>query len=129
MNAPRRLRAALNLLDHQIVDCDGALAGKVDDLELQATAPGEPPQVTAILSGAGALAAQIGGRLGRAIEATEGRLADSPVPSRIPFAYVRSVGSRVTTRVPRSALPTNRAESWVRTRIIEHIPGAGHAPE
>jgi hypothetical protein len=126
---PRRLRAALHLLDHQILDCDGRHAGKVDDLEFEVVTPGDPPQMTAILSGAGALAAQIGGRLGHAIERTEARLADSPVPSRIPFAYVREIASHVRTRVPRSALPTNRAERWVRTQVIEHIPGARHAPE
>lgn len=129
MTTPRSLRAGLHLLDRQIVDPDGRLAGKVDDLELEQLAPGEPPVVTAVLSGAGALAARIGGRFGRGIESLERRIAEERTPSRIPFGYIRSIGSAIEVRVPRDELETNRAEAWARRTIIDHIPGARHAPE
>jgi hypothetical protein len=38
--AGRTLEAALHLLDRQLVDKDGRLAGKVDDLELEFPAGG-----------------------------------------------------------------------------------------
>ena len=123
------LRAGLHLLDHQIIDADGCMAGNVDDLDLEADPGGAPPVVTAILSGAGALSHHLGGRLGRGIEALDERLTAEGVPSRVPFAVVADIGSHVRVTVPREQLETNRGEAWVRRRIIDHIPGAGHAVE
>ena len=40
------------ILDHQLIDCDGRRCGNVDELEL-AGAPGEALVVVAILSGPG----------------------------------------------------------------------------
>lgn len=40
------------VVDHQLVDCNGRRCGNVDDLELEGE-PGEPLMVTAILSGPG----------------------------------------------------------------------------
>jgi len=57
--APDAIDAALNLLDRQIVDKDGRMAGTVDDLGLTEDPKG-PPYVTAILAGPGALARQVG---------------------------------------------------------------------
>ena len=105
------------------------MAGNVDDLELEESSDGGPPVVTAILSGAGALAHHLGGRFGRALEALDERLADEGVPSRVPFDVVDDIGSHVRVTVPRERLETNRGEAWVRRRIINHIPGAGHAAE
>jgi hypothetical protein len=123
------LRAGLHLLDHQIVDPDGWMAGNVDDLELEADPDGGPPVVTAILSGAGALAHHLGGRFGRALEALDERLTAEGVPSRVPFDVVAEIGSHVRVTVRREELETNRGEAWVRRTIIDHIPGAGHASE
>jgi hypothetical protein len=123
------LRAGLHLLDHQILDPDGRMAGNVDDLELEADPDGGPPVVTAILSGAGALAHHLGGRFGRALEALDARLATESIPSRVPFGAVADIGSHVRVTVRRGELETNRGEAWVRRRIIDHIPGAGHASE
>src|SRR4029450_8950181 len=49
----RILEAGLHLLDRQLIDADGRLAGKVDDLELEFPEGGGPPVVTAILVGPG----------------------------------------------------------------------------
>jgi hypothetical protein len=51
--AGRVLEAGLHLLDRQLVDSDGRLAGKVDDLEIELPEGGSP-LVTAILAGPGA---------------------------------------------------------------------------
>jgi len=120
-------RAGLHLLDHQIVDVDGGMAGNVDDLELEDH--DGALVVTALLSGAGALGRRVEGRLGRWLESVESRLAETDTPSRVAFALVDRVDSVVHLTVVRDGLETNRAEQWVRTRIIEHIPGADHAPE
>jgi sporulation protein YlmC with PRC-barrel domain len=132
MNLPagRRLWAALELLDRQLVDRDGHLVGKVDDLELEL--PDEPdglPVVTAIVSGAGALSGQIGGDAGHWLAAVERRLSRGDEPSRIPFALVRSIGSAVEVGGSREELETNRGERWARDVIIAKIPGSGHATE
>ena len=60
----RRILAALDLLDRQIVDDESMMAGKVDDLEFEQSNEGYL-YVTAILSGLGALGPRLGGRLGR----------------------------------------------------------------
>jgi len=86
-------RVGLHLLDHQILDAEGGMAGNVDDLELDER-DGELV-VTALLSGAAALAERVEGRLGRWLESIESRLAESSTPSRIDFSLVASVDSTV----------------------------------
>jgi hypothetical protein len=128
---PRELLAGLHLLDHQILDCDGWMAGNVDDLELELgdDPTAEPPVVVAILSGAGALARRLEGRLGRWLESVDRRLAEDGAPARVPFEMVEKIGSHVNVIASRDDLETNRGEHWARVHVIEHIPGAGHAPE
>jgi hypothetical protein len=53
---------ALHLLDRQVVDVDGRLCGKVDDVELTQTP--DALRVTGLLSGPPALLERLGGRLG-----------------------------------------------------------------
>jgi sporulation protein YlmC with PRC-barrel domain len=129
--AGRVLEAGLQLLDRQLVDRDGRLAGKVDDLELELPEGGGPPVVTAILAGPGALARRIGGRLGAGLEALASRLreGDDGRPARVSFAVVKRIGSAVELSVPRAELETNRLEAWTRDHLIAHLPGAGDAPE
>jgi sporulation protein YlmC with PRC-barrel domain len=129
--AGRVLEAGLQLLDRQLVDRDGRLAGKVDDLELELPEGGGPPVVTAILAGPGALARRIGGRLGAGLEALASRLreGDDRRPARVSFAVVKRIGSAVEPSVPRAELGTNRLEAWTRDHLIAHLPGAGDAPE
>ena len=52
----RRLWAGLHLLDRQLVDRDGRMAGMVDDLELDYSEDKGQLYVVSILSGPGALA-------------------------------------------------------------------------
>jgi hypothetical protein len=127
----RILEAGLHLLDRQLIDADGRLAGKVDDLELEVPEGGGPPVVTAILSGPGALSRRIGGRTGAWLEAVANRLrgGDDPRPARVSFAVVKRIESAVNLSVAKSELETNRLEAWTRDHLIAHIPGAGDEPE
>jgi hypothetical protein len=124
--------AVLDLLDRQLVDRDGRLDGKVDDVEFgMDDDPGALPHVTSLLAGLGALANHIGGDTGRALAAAERRLAEDRGrhPSRVDMALVREIASSVELEAEREDLDTNRAERWVRDVIVDKIPGAGHAAE
>jgi hypothetical protein len=108
--------AGLRLLDRQLIDSQGKLAGKVDDLELTPSRDdSEVLYVTAILAGPGALAGRLGGRLGHWPAS----------PSR----WSRRSAPRSDLWVPKSELETNRLEEWVREHATSKIPGAEHAPE
>jgi hypothetical protein len=126
----RRLYAALQLLDRQILDADSTMAGKVDDLEFEQ--PNEAdPYVTTILSGLGALGPRLGGRLGRWFTAVHRRLHPDPEPgpARISFGVVKRVSNHVELTVRREDLENQELEVWVRDHVIARIPGASHAPE
>lgn len=129
--AGRVLEAGLHLLDRQLVDRDGRLAGKVDDLELTVPDGGGPPLVTAILAGPGALSRRVGGRFGAWLEAVANRLRDGDArrPARVAFGVVKRIGSAVELSVPRAELETNRLEAWTRDHLIGRLPGAGDAPD
>jgi len=131
-SAGRQVWAVLELLDRQLVDRDGNLAGKVDDLEFEL--PDEPdalPRVDAILSGLGALASHIGGDLGTWLASIERRLTERRErnPSRIDFGRVVDIGSSIEVAADREELDSNRGERWVRDVLIDKIPGAGHEAE
>ncbi|MFL6250983.1 MAG: hypothetical protein ACJ75N_10740 [Actinomycetes bacterium] len=127
----RVLEAGLHLLDRQLIDADGRLAGKVDDLELELPDGGGPPVVTAILAGPGALSRRVGGRLGAWLEADANRLreGDDRRPARVSCGVVTRVDNAVLLSVAKAELETNRLEAWTRDHIIGHLPGAGDAPE
>lgn len=63
----RTLDGALHLLDRQLVDCEGMLLGKVDDVEL--TRVGDDLAITGVLTGPAALLSRLGGGLGAALVA------------------------------------------------------------
>jgi sporulation protein YlmC with PRC-barrel domain len=123
--AGRMMNVGLELLDRQIVDLNGRMAGKVDDLELSPTDDG-PPGIIAILAGPGALARRLGRGPGRWIAAAHDRLQDRHLegPARISFGIVTEVAQHVRVAVPFDELPTAALEGWVRARIIERIPGS-----
>jgi hypothetical protein len=126
----RRMDAALRLLDHQLVDRDGRLCGKVDDLELERLDDGSLA-VTAVLTGPGALGPRLPGVLGRATVAVWRRLHGDAEPgaSRIPFERVTEIDSAVRLAMSRVELPTYGLERWARENVVEKLPGAGRASE
>jgi hypothetical protein len=128
---PQELLAGLQLLDRQLIDVDGLLAGKVDDLELEFRDPDDDlPVVVSILSGPDALAGRVGGRFGRWIGVLHRRLHEAhPDAARVPFELVSRIREEVELRTSRSELESNRSEKWARDVVVSKIPGARHAPE
>lgn len=108
--------AVLHLLDRQVIDRDGLLVCKVDDLEL--VEDGDGLRATALLAGRAALFPRLGGRLGGLVldywERLGAEQAERRDPYRIGFGAVEEVTSAVQLRVPRTDL-------LVRTSL-----GAGH---
>lgn len=123
----RDLYAALHLLDRQLIDRDGGLCGKVDDLELTETPEGQC-YVSAVVCGPGALWYRLGRRrLGTWLRTRLGSsFTDAPDPDRIPMRRVRDIGSTVRLSGSHTELGSAAAENWVRDHIISHIPGSRH---
>jgi sporulation protein YlmC with PRC-barrel domain len=126
----RTLDLHLHLMDRQVVDPDGRMVSKVDDLELELDEAGRP-YVTAILVGPRVLGPRFGGRLGRWMVAAAARLAgpDRPTPPRIDFALVTEIGSAVQLARRVDELDVAPLEGWVYRHLIGRIPGSGHASE
>ena len=126
---------ALELLDYQLVDADGRLAGNVDDIEIELPegwpdAAAEPPIVSGLLSGPGVLAERFGGRVGRGWAELHRRLhPDDQPPTFLPMSDVRSIDSAVHLGIGRDRLASYSLERWFRVQVIEKIPGAKRAPE
>lgn len=129
MSADRvpQLDALGGLLDKQIVDRDGRMVGKVDDLELESRADGRLV-VTALLVGPGAFGPRIGGGSGSIVVRTWARLSGHGRGDvdRIEYGDVAAIDSAVHLGVTRGA---GAAEEWARTRIIDALPGAGKDPD
>ncbi|RIV37720.1 hypothetical protein [Micromonospora radicis] len=123
-----RIQVSRQLLDRQLVDVDGRLVGKVDDVEFALDADGVP-YLRTLLTGPGALGLRVGGRIGRMLVLTAERfVTDRPmVPLRIPYGLVDRVDSAVWLRIRAEQLPTSPVEEWLRRHLIGRIPGAGRA--
>jgi sporulation protein YlmC with PRC-barrel domain len=124
----RRLLVSFHLLDRQVVDRDGLLVGKVDDVELSDT---EPPRVVALLLGPQALGRRMDGWFGRLVFDVAHRLSPerSPLPTRVAYELVSHVDTAVHLQIPRHELPEPSLERWLRAHIVERIPGAFHAEQ
>jgi sporulation protein YlmC with PRC-barrel domain len=117
----RHLDAALELLDRQLIDRDGRLVGKVDDLEL--TDPGDhlaQPHVTAILTGPAALAGRLHTRFGRWLAQAGDR------PARVPFDQVEAVGASIRLWAPAGQPDGGGGQGWA-GQLIGRVPRAGDA--
>jgi hypothetical protein len=121
----RRYDAALHLLDRQLLDPDGRLVAKVDDLELAERADGRLV-VTAVLTGPGALAPRLHGRLGELVGSVWRRLhpSEHPRPGRITMADVVRIDSAVHVARRRDDLAVDGLERWVRSHVVDRLPGA-----
>jgi sporulation protein YlmC with PRC-barrel domain len=120
----------LRVLDHQVVDPEGGMVCKVDDVEFARGADGTW-HVAALLSGPLALGPRLPGRLGRWVTALGRRLSVSAEaqPRRIPWARVRELGSAVVVDARRDELGMAALEDWVRMHLIDPLPGSRHAGE
>ncbi len=122
----RRMWAALKLLDRQIVDRDGRLAGNVDDVVL--TDVDGQLMVTGVRTGPGALVYRLGGkRMGQWLRRMHDVLDGHD--GVVPIGQVSSVGNHVTVALEGNDLPSERHEIWFRDHVIARIPGSNHAAE
>jgi hypothetical protein len=123
-----RIQLAKQLLDRQIVDVDGRLVGRVDDIAFAVDEHGYP-YVDCLLTGQAALGQRIGGPVGRLLVAVADRFTDDPPvpPLRVALTQVDRVDSMVRLRCPAADLPPSPVESWLRRHLIDRIPGAGRA--
>ena len=121
---------SLRLLDRQVIDPDGGLVCKVDDVEFQRADDGSY-HVTALLAGPLALGPRLPGLLGTWVVAVATRLSlkENPRPRRIPFSRVTDIGSAVTVDRSRDRLDIAGLEDWAREHVIERIPGNRHESE
>ena len=128
--AGRQLDLGLHLMDHQVIDRNGRMVCKVDDLELTEDGAGNLV-VTAILLGPRVVGPRLGGRLGRWVSGLAQRLStpDRQAPPRIDFGLVTDIGSAVTVTRTVAELDVSPLDSWVAEHIIGRIPGARHASE
>jgi sporulation protein YlmC with PRC-barrel domain len=106
----------LQVLDHQLIDCEGRRCGNVDDLAIEG-GPGETAEVVALLAGPDVWRQRAGwiGRLAAAI-AGGGRV-------RIPWEEVADVGAHVTLRRTAPEYGLGRGDDRLRP-WIERIPGS-----
>jgi sporulation protein YlmC with PRC-barrel domain len=97
------LDGALHLLDRQLLDADGEMLGKVDDVELTQTDEGLT--ITALLTGPIALLHRLGGRLGDELATKYVQLRPAEPhrsrPWRVPMDRVDRLDSAVHLKVPR----------------------------
>lgn len=121
-----RLDAVLNLLDRQVLDVDGLMVCKVDDVEL-AQANDGALTVTAILSGPAALWPRFSGRIGRSLLELWQRLGieqrDRAVPWRIDFTLVERVSTAVHLSCPREGVLSKNPEVSARSHRLDHLLG------
>lgn len=120
--------AYLSLLDRQILDTDGRMIGKVDDLELELRDDGRL-YVTALLSGPGALGPRLGGALGRLVRDAWSRLSGRQGPARVDWSQVAEVDTAIELAVSGETVRLDGFETWMRDHVIAAIPGARVKPE
>lgn len=115
--------AHFELLDRQILDHDGLMVGKVDDVELEQRDDGRI-YVTALLTGPGALGPRLGGALGTIVTGTWSRLSGRSEPARIDWSAVAAVETAVQLAVGRTTVAGDGLETWLRDRVIAALPGS-----
>ncbi len=122
----------LEVLDRQLIDCDGRLCGKVDDLVLEAPsdhAYGRAPIVTHILAGPGALGDRLHGWMGRIARTMWRRInPDVKTPSiQLPWSVVAKADREVHLTIASQDVGLEGVEEWVSSKVISRIPGAEKA--
>jgi len=123
-----RMDAYYELMDRQILDHDGRMIGKVDDVELEQR-DDDRLYVTALLSGPGALGPRFGGALGTIVTSTWSRLSGRTEPARVEWSEVASVETVIRLAVGRTTVALDGFETWMRDRVIAAIPGSKVDPQ
>jgi sporulation protein YlmC with PRC-barrel domain len=131
------LDASLHLLDRQVVDCEGLLVCKVDDVELTDFAS-VPLKVTGLLAGSAALVPRMSVHHGRRFLRYWTKLGvekgDRELPYRIGLEDIESLGSDVRLSVHRKGYLRRQEDEGpgVRRRLSDlqgaHVSGPDGAP-
>jgi len=120
------MRLAREVLDKEILDCDGFKGGKVDDLLLELRA-GEPPIVRAIVTQQGALARVLGRRTERLnawLRAWALGQGPEVAPVEIGWAHVTRIDVTVHIDLSRIDADLLRGDKAVWERWISRLPWA-----
>lgn len=125
---PGAIDAHLELMDRQILDHDGMMIGKVDDVELEERDDGRI-YVTGFLCGPGALGPRFGGAMGSIISDTWSRLSGRIEPARVEWSQVSAVETAIRLAVGRTTVAIDGFEDWMRERVIAAIPGSKVEPK
>lgn len=130
MSAHSSLR--FTLWDVQIVDAENLPVGRIDDLLVDLSTPGQP-RIGDILTGAEALGQRLGGGTGGLMAWVAARLrpTDHPRgPVRLPWSAVASVDGLIHLRAPLRELPAVAGlEHWLSAHLIADVPGADRENE
>lgn len=119
-----RMRLVRDVLDNELVDVNGQIAGKVDGivLELRANAP---PRVAFVEVGPVTLARRLNRRFGDWVARFDARFGPGRgAPIRIPFTRVSPAGPTLRLDLAADRTPLYAVERWLRDKIICRIPGA-----
>ena len=112
-----------DVLDKQIVDRNLEKMGKVDGVVLELREDG-PPRVVHLEVGVTTLARRLGAGLGRLAERLARRWGGPHAHAwRIPWTSVRQIDLDVHVDEDRAESGTYVLEDWLRTHIVEHLPG------
>jgi sporulation protein YlmC with PRC-barrel domain len=127
------LDAALHLLDRQVVDCEGLMVCKVDDVELTEYAS-VPLKVTGLLAGSAALVRRMSGGDGEWLRnwlRLGVEQAHREQPFRIGLEDVESLGSAVRLRVRREGYLRRQGDGrpGVRRRLNDLLGAAATGPD
>lgn len=114
-----------DVLDKQVVDCDGVKIGRVDGIVVEWVGD-EAPRVVAIELGAVAIAERIGPRVARAVKWLAVRIGgpERAAPHRIAWRDVAEIGLDVKLRVRVGDTSVHEWQRWLYEHIVSHIPGA-----
>jgi hypothetical protein len=113
-----------DILDKQVTDRFDCKMGRIDGI-VGRIREGAPPIIDGIELGMTRVAERAHSGLGGWIESMSRRLAVRRTPRYvIPWSKVQSVGEDdVRVTVDSESEPSNDWEWWLRTRIVERIPG------
>jgi hypothetical protein len=113
-------------MDRQIVDQDGRMVAKVDDVELGEREDGRLV-VTGLLTGPGVLGARLGGAVGSITTAVWSRLSgrDEADPRRVDISLVGEIGTVIRLSVSRRTADVDGFETWMRDRSSAPCPVPG----
>lgn len=115
-----------HVLDRRVVDRDGRVLGRVDDLELSDE---DPPHLMAILLGPEALGRRLGGLLGTFVAGFARLRPDGSSPPRIDWDHVTQVGTEVETDLDADSLDFPRSERWFREHVVDRLPASSASSE